>query len=169
MKRKHDHLHKNTSGFTIVELLIVVVVIAILAAITLVAFNNITSRANDAARASDASNLGKKAELRNATVGTYGYGEAADEPTSRSAWLALYEAEALSTQLVVCGFDTCPLSGESDEYDRTKIYVQSPSADEIRYAYWSNEQDKWLTVRHASWGVDRTSYWEGPDWLYSLG
>ena len=33
---------------------------------------------------------------------------------------------------------------------------------------WSNEQDKWLTVRHASWGVDRTSYWKGPDWLYSL-
>lgn len=42
--------HKQRGGFTIVELLIVVVVIAILAAITIVAFNGIQQKARDSAR-----------------------------------------------------------------------------------------------------------------------
>ena len=41
---------KSKSGFTIVELLIVIVVIAILAAITIVAYNGIQQRANNAQR-----------------------------------------------------------------------------------------------------------------------
>ena len=44
-------------GFTIVELLIVVVVIAVLAAITIVAYNGITIRANDTVRRDAASRL----------------------------------------------------------------------------------------------------------------
>ncbi len=50
-------------GFTIVELLIVVVVIAILAAITIVSYNGITNRANASAAASSAATVQKKAEL----------------------------------------------------------------------------------------------------------
>lgn len=45
---------RNTRpGFTIVELLIVIVVIAILAAVTIVAYNGISNRATDSRRASD--------------------------------------------------------------------------------------------------------------------
>lgn len=44
---------KPERGFTIVELLIVIVVIGILAAITIVAYNGIQQRANDARRKSD--------------------------------------------------------------------------------------------------------------------
>lgn len=51
MKNIH---HRNPSGFTIVELLIVIVVIAILAAITIVAFNGIQTRANNTARVNEA-------------------------------------------------------------------------------------------------------------------
>lgn len=40
-------IRRQTEGFTIVELLIVIVVIAILAAITIVAFNGIQNRAKD--------------------------------------------------------------------------------------------------------------------------
>ena len=53
----------NNKGFTIVELLIVVIVIAILATITLVSFNNVTSRANQSAADSAVATFSKKAEL----------------------------------------------------------------------------------------------------------
>lgn len=50
-------------GFTIVELLIVVVVIAILAAITIVAYNGVQTRARDAKRISDAKQITKLVEI----------------------------------------------------------------------------------------------------------
>ena len=55
----------KNQGFTIVELLIVVVVIAILAAITIVSYNGITNRANQSASKSIAATVQKKAELYN--------------------------------------------------------------------------------------------------------
>lgn len=46
-------MHKTKSGFTIIELVIVVVVIGILAAITIVAYNGIQARAQESAIYSD--------------------------------------------------------------------------------------------------------------------
>lgn len=59
------------SGFTIVELLIVVVVIAILAAITIVSYNGITTQANAAAAKSFTSTVAKKFEAYQAENGRY--------------------------------------------------------------------------------------------------
>lgn len=57
-------INKNQqNGFTIVELLIVVVVIAILAAITIVSFNGIQDRAKSSAAQSVASQVAKKLSL----------------------------------------------------------------------------------------------------------
>ncbi len=61
----------NKKGFTIVELLIVIVVIAILAAITVVAFNGVQQRARDSIRKSDLANLEKALELHYTDKGSF--------------------------------------------------------------------------------------------------
>ena len=62
---------KKDRGFTIVELLIVIVVIAILAAITIVAYNGISNRSKAAAGQATANSIVKKFEAINAIKGNY--------------------------------------------------------------------------------------------------
>ena len=64
-------IKNNQKGFTIVELLIVIVVIAILAAITIVAFNGIQGRAKTSSAQSAAASLDKKIEAYNAINSQY--------------------------------------------------------------------------------------------------
>lgn len=65
MRQKYSH----QQGFTIVELLIVIVIIGILAAITIVAYNGIQQRARDSARVSDLNAVAKAYSLRVADKG----------------------------------------------------------------------------------------------------
>lgn len=62
---------KKQSGFTIVELLIVIVVIGILAAITIVSYNGIQDRAHDAVTKSDLSTAKQRFDMYQAENGTY--------------------------------------------------------------------------------------------------
>ncbi len=64
-------MNKSKSGFTIVELLIVIVVIAILAAITVVAFNGIKDRAIDSEKASETATIKRKLEIFKVKNGYY--------------------------------------------------------------------------------------------------
>ena len=64
-------LGNNKQGFTIVELLIVIVVIGILAAITIVSFNGVIKRANTAATQSELADNAKSILVIAATNGQY--------------------------------------------------------------------------------------------------
>lgn len=68
-------------AFTVVELLIVVVVIAILAAITIVAYNGITAQAKDSALKTDLTTTAKKVGLIQAEIGVYPASAPADTPS----------------------------------------------------------------------------------------
>ncbi|MFZ2544442.1 MAG: prepilin-type N-terminal cleavage/methylation domain-containing protein [Candidatus Saccharimonadales bacterium] len=62
---------QEEKGFTIVELLIVIVIIGILSAIVIVSYTGLTARANDSAFSSDAETIVKAIEAYNADVGSY--------------------------------------------------------------------------------------------------
>jgi general secretion pathway protein G len=62
---------KRQPGFTIVELLIVIVVIGILAAITIVAFNGVQARGRDSARIQKVKDIAKAIELYKTDNGFY--------------------------------------------------------------------------------------------------
>lgn len=68
-------MHKSKSAFTIVELLIVIVVIAILASISVVAYNGIQIRARDNIRKSDLAQIEKSLELYKVDIGKYSLNE----------------------------------------------------------------------------------------------
>lgn len=67
----HKQYRTTTHGFTIVELLIVIVVIGILAAIVIVAFNGIQDRARVTSAKSDLGSLGKLVSIKSTDDGYY--------------------------------------------------------------------------------------------------
>jgi type II secretion system protein G len=79
-------LQPKQTGFTIVELLIVIVIIAILATISLVAYNGVQQRARDTQRMSDIHQIAKAIELYHADNGdlprTSGWCTQISNPTS---------------------------------------------------------------------------------------
>lgn len=77
---------KTDKGFTIVELLIVIVVIAILAAITIVAYNGIQARSKTSAAQSAAVNVDKKAEAFNIENSRYPLTTAELQTPTTASW-----------------------------------------------------------------------------------
>ena len=160
----------SSSAFTIVELLIVIVVIAILAAITLVSYNGITQRARDSAVQSIANQIGTTVQTNQATSSS-NLPYADNEVNSRADALANIGIESLSADAcvryyVVNGnvgddssgggreyYDTCNpelVNGQVLQYDKTKVYVSY-----TRYAdAWSG-----VIVTAPSLSQVAVSYW----------
>lgn len=64
-------MNRKAYGFTIVELLVVIVIIGILATISVVAYNGVSNNSNDVAVKSDLSNMAKKIQMIHAETGEY--------------------------------------------------------------------------------------------------
>jgi len=90
-----NNTNTKQRGFTIVELLIVVVIIAILAAITIVAYNGIQARARTSAAQSAANVLIKKAEAGNAARSSY--------PQTAAAFALEKESDLTGSGLTLVG------------------------------------------------------------------
>jgi prepilin-type N-terminal cleavage/methylation domain-containing protein len=115
---------QKDSGFTIVELLVVIVVIGILAAITIVSYSGITNRANTASGQSDASSiLGKiNAYVADTTYGT---------PTSYGSITNAGNAASYSAPLLV--FTTISGSTPSAQKDMTAFRPAGIATDALDY------------------------------------
>ena len=126
---------KNKSGFTIVELLIVIVVIGILAAITIVAYNGIQERARLASAQAFASQLHKK-HLLNAEA-IYTFNECSGNSVSTQAGRSIN-----ATVHGVLGWSTATPSGTGCAADfdgNARIATTaSLSADYYLKAAWVN-------------------------------
>ena len=124
VKNKHQ-----ISGFTIVELLIVVVVIAILAAITIVSYNGITSRANTSAAQSAANTVMKKSEAFNSFISKYPV-----YPVDFSAAQAtgtVAEAQLTGSRITLAAVDAKPANPATVEF---KLCENQTGA---AIAYWN--------------------------------
>jgi len=123
--------NQQQSGFTIVELLIVIVVIGILAAITTVAYNGIQSRANDTAVQSDLRHYAAKVleyqAINGSLPGAYSNGTARQGLTSFVLTTASYATDVHNFYYCV---DTTPGAEE--------FAVGAVSKSGNKYAYMSS-------------------------------
>ncbi|MES2876642.1 MAG: prepilin-type N-terminal cleavage/methylation domain-containing protein [Patescibacteria group bacterium] len=85
-------MRKTIRGFTIVELLIVIVVIGILAAITIVAYNGISERARFTSMRSDLSQINKLVQLYYAQNGSYPITPSSGTGCSSGYWCGFDQA-----------------------------------------------------------------------------
>lgn len=95
--------NKKGHGFTIVELLIVIVVVGILAAVTLVGYNGVQDRARQAAAKSDVANAVKSIEAFALTEGIYPESITTCPPTSTSLCLLQSSAGTIRYSRVAAG------------------------------------------------------------------
>jgi len=131
MTQKYNQIKQGQKGFTIVELLIVIVVIGILAAITVVAYSGITSRARTTKAQTAAANVQKVAEAYNADNGYY--------PST----IANFTAGSLSTKLpsglTILGVTPSSANGESAVWYQSCGATATPAATAVtggRIQYW---------------------------------
>lgn len=120
-------------GFTIVELLIVIVVIGILAAITIVAYNGIQQRGRDAQRKSDLVAITKALHLYNTDNGNFV--SSSSGCASGNGWVHYdYDGAGSQTSIMGCLINGGYLSGQlNDPKLGCTTVVASPIEDECFY------------------------------------
>lgn len=121
---------KTSKGFTIVELLIVIVVIAILAAISIVAFSGIQNRAKTSSGQQLANQVEKKAVAYNAIKSSYPANYAAFAEEQDSA------LEGISTSNLVVGEIPGSIDAAAADGGKNVFYNPCANNEGARIAYW---------------------------------
>lgn len=101
------NMAKSKSGFTIIELVIVIVIIGILATITLVAYNGTQARGRDTRRRTDINNMVKALELYYADNGSYPVPSGSPSPLG-SSWYASSDSSWNTFKTTLTTIDNLP-------------------------------------------------------------
>lgn len=120
-------MKRSITGFTIVELLIVIVVIAILAAISVVAYTGIQNRASDSAVKSDLRNLAMIIQQKYAVTGEYPSGGGNDGTLSDIT----FQPAKSSYQKDINNFYYCAITSGANA--RFAVGAVSSSGERIAY------------------------------------
>ena len=119
-------LKTNNKGFTIVELLIVIVVIGILAAIAVVAYNGVTTRANDTKRESNARNIANALAVYNSENEAW-----PKDATEAKTFLSNTNNVAKVDSGVINSIGTNPTADNKDTYG-----IETCSGNGVKVVYW---------------------------------
>ena len=149
-------MRKSTSGFTIVELILVIIVIAILAAITLIGFNGIRDRAAEAQKAAIAETVQKSLENFFTLNDRYpGSGSLSSEANLQL--LGLHQTDVVpagcpSYNGIQAGWpdaSTCYFTYlATTNPDGSGFQCNDPTICRSCYlSYWSTTQNKTITIR----------------------
>lgn len=120
-------MYKNRkSGFTIVELLIVIVVIGILASITMVAYTGVQNRANTTKAQSNAKTIIDKVAVYYTEEGAY---------PANAAGLDKHPTSVIEDSTLKGKIGTMPTSGAKDSYGFT-LCPTTGTTTGVRVTYW---------------------------------
>ena len=109
-------------GFTIVELLVVIVVIAILASISVVSYNGIQQRGRDAARTTAIRSIQKAIEMYKGDTNSYPQAIANGTPVADGSGSALSNISTSLVPTYISSIPTDPKAGVSYSYVRQDAY-----------------------------------------------
>ena len=152
------------TGFTIVELLIVIVVIGILAAITIVAYNGIQGRANDAAIRSDLVNIAKQLDTIKAVSSTSTYPTTGELASTNKLSVAKNSYEKSRNNLYYCRTaDNLNYAVGAVSTSGKNMFLVNGEVKDAAVAVWGSSTCDQLTgfgaTSTANSGFDTTNSW----------